>query len=253
MITGVTKRIDLGNIYIKEKTMKYDIGMICITNHNIGNNFTNYALYSYLKDAGYSVVLIDCPKDSELSYDDRTSMFIENPYPEEALPDSASVLPDLFEWNDKCSFFIVASDQIFRYSFQSRTDYWGLLPWVRENKYKASYASSFGISYYEGDEADLSRAKRYFQRFHSLSVREKSGVSLLKNAFGLDAEYVVDPVFICDQMHFDRLASKGRRRLPKKEFVFAYILDDEPLKDEIIQNEANNWTNGEHVAMLEKT
>ena len=65
----------------------YDIGLACVINLNIGNNLTNYALYQYLSDLGYHILLIANSLNENLYFpnieDTRIGLFIDMPYKNE--------------------------------------------------------------------------------------------------------------------------------------------------------------------------
>src|SRR5699024_1666049 len=65
------------------------------------------------------------------------------------------------------------------------------------------------------------------------SVREESGVRICKEDFGVTAEWVLDPVFLCNVQHYDELAESTSH---KKEmgFIGGYILDPDNSKKDIL-------------------
>ena len=66
------------------------------------------------------------------------------------------------------------------------------------------------------------------------SVREKSAIKLARDKFGLEnVTWVLDPVFLCPLEDYKRMENIGRKSLPDKKFLFAYILD--PNKEKEIQ------------------
>lgn len=231
---------------------KHDIGMICLLNHNIGNNLTNLALYYYLKDQGFTVLLINKADDTKLPViNDYFELFLDNPYPSYDIAKHYNNKFAMNELNDICDFFILGSDQLLRAMFVDGMNYHQCMDWVRSDKYKIAYAPSFGTNYFEGSAHQKAKMSYYFRRFQYLSVREKSGVDLLRQEFDLEATWVLDPVFLCDIKYYYQMANKGKIRLPNKKYVGAYILDPNEERSLIIDYLANDKTNGESLAIID--
>lgn len=220
--------------------MQHEIGIVCVFNHNFGNNLTNYALYCYLKDLGYSVMMIDVPKDTQMTLpkdrNNRLALFMESPYKKEDFPEQVEYKQELASFNEKCSVFIVGSDQLWRSMFISGSGFYTCLDWVNSDKYKMSYGTSFGVGKFENSSSGLrKKINILFHRFQKISVREKFGCDLLQNEFGIDSVQVLDPVLMCERKHFDQLAVKGKTRIPKEKFLGSYILDPSEPKQTAIQ------------------
>lgn len=218
---------------------KHDIGLVCVMNHNYGNNLTNYALYQYLSDLGKRVMMIDLPKNVKFvlpkDRSDRMELFLEPPYPVYDLPEQVEYKQDLMRFNSMCDIFMVGSDQIWRSMFVEGTDFYTCLDWVEPGKYKMSYGTSFGVGVFEKDGGIRKKFEMYLKRFHAISVREESGCDLLKNEFGIPSECVLDPVWMCERSHYDAMAEKGMRRIPKGSYVGAYLLDPNSEKEAAVR------------------
>ena len=233
--------------------VKYDIGLVCLMNYSIGNNLVNYALYRVLKDKGYSVLVIGSTRDMEWHCRNRNCLWNELPYDEGDLASEDLYSEELYELNDKCRFFITGSDQTLRYLHASHYDYYTYLPWVRDSKYKATYAASFGVDQYEGDSDAIEEVRDYLRRFDKITVREKSGVKLLAEEFGIFATQVIDPVFLCNKKYYLQMAaSSGETRLPQTRFVFGYLLDDIPEKELAVKKAAEYFSSGENRVIMER-
>ncbi|WP_243022512.1 polysaccharide pyruvyl transferase family protein [Clostridium sp. AF21-20LB] len=72
------------------------------------------------------------------------------------------------------------------------------------------------------------------QKFDCFSVREKTGIKLAKEEFGVSAEWVLDPVFLCDKKSWEDLLEKGKERLNKNPSIFGYILDPNDEKEKLM-------------------
>lgn len=237
---------------------KHDVAMVCMHNYNYGNNLTNYALYQCLSDMGLTVAVINRSLDSpwtEIKSD--MAMFGHNPYVScDLIPDFANRM-DKKQVNDWCNTFVVASDQLFRGEFIEGMDFHPCLDWVSSNKYMFSYGTSFGTSDFNASDAVRGKTQFYLSRFNALSVREVSGVDILEKEFGLTAEWVLDPVFLCDRKYYYEMAQMGKMRLPETQYIGGYILDPSKEKEKVfydINKELNFEINviGDSVMNLEQ-
>lgn len=221
-----------------EHKYTYDIGLVYRSNHNYGANLTHYSLYYFLCSQGYRVLMIDLPWDSKFSLPidrpDPFELYQSCPYSQDSIAYPIKHRWDLLELNALCKFFIVGSDQLWRRYFVVNTNYFSTLDWVDDDKYKISYATSFGVDQYEGNQEEKENVGKRLSRIQRISVREKSGVKIVKELTGKEAQWVVDPVFICDKKGFAELAQKGRKRMPLNKYVAAYLLDRDAFKNEYI-------------------
>lgn len=215
---------------------RHDIGMVCLLNHNYGNNLTNMALYRILNDLGYSVLITGYPQDAKWKpYEDKWKLFAQVPYEQTDIAQDYMDKISLKELNGTCRMFLVASDQLFRGDFVEGMDFHACLDWVSSDKYKMSYAASFGMDEFHGTQDLKKKMQYYLSRFQALSVREESGTGILKREFGLQGKTVMDPVFLCDRKYYTEMAKYGRLRLPECPYVGGYILDTSEEKEAVVR------------------
>ena len=230
---------------------KHDIGYAAWLNSNLGNNLTNWALWRYMTDMGYKVLVIGNPvpqpqseEDHTVNGDRRIGNFLKSPFPTyDVLPPKTNA-EDLKELNKLCNTFIIGSDQVWRknafVSKEGEYSYFFALDWVDKDKYKMAYSASFGAAAFSKDEKLRKDLKGYFGRFQRIAVRESSGVNILKKVFGLRGEHVLDPVFLPDIKYYDEMAFNGRIRLPDKPFIGVYLSPD-PIKAEILKKAEESY------------
>ncbi len=227
---------------------RYDIGCVCMFNYNIGNNLTNFALYTTLKEMGYSVLMIGSCVDAETNplflEAGRFGRFLKKPYEELDVHPGCGNKWEYYLLNDTCEMFLVGSDQLWRGSFLRGSDFFYALDWVRNDKYKMSVATSFGVDYYDGTEQDYAKESFFLKRINSISVREKAGAKQIKEMTGIDAKVVLDPVFLCDEKKYRNMALNGNSRIPKEPYVGGYILDITEEKKNIFLHLADKATKG---------
>jgi hypothetical protein len=95
----------------------------------------------------------------------------------------------------KTDFYICGSDQIWNPYFKGgRNDPGYFLAFAPEGATKIAYAPSFGCE----DLPDQAKASlgELLKDFRAISVREKSGVEIVKKYAGRDAQWVLDPTLL---------------------------------------------------------
>lgn len=232
----------------------YDIGLVYRSNHNYGANMTHFSLYSFLHSIGYKVLMIDLPFDSKYSLplerSDPFELFMNNPYDSSSICLHFRHMWDLLETNKLCRVFIVGSDQLWRRYFVEGTNFFSTLDWVDNDKFKISYATSFGVDYYEGSKEEKENMGKRLSRINRISVRETSGIDIISEMTGRMCECVPDPVFICDSKIFYHLAEKGKEKHPQDRYIAAYILDEEDYKKKYIYEIKRDY-NANSAVMIE--
>lgn len=231
----------------------HEIGLVVLLNQNLGNNITNYALYQILTELGYRTLIIGKFDNQfvEATKENIYLRFLRKPYPDFDIAHICHDKADFIELNEKCKSFVTGSDQLFRATFAECSDYVYCQNWVSGIKYKFSYGTSFGCDKFEGSEGSRAKMAYYLSRFQNISVREKFGVELMREQFDLQAECVLDPVFLCDQKHYDDMIKIGRLRIPETKYVGAYLLDIDRKKIGVLNKVAESITNGKHLAITD--
>ena len=116
--------------------------------------------------------------------------------------------------------YIVGSDQVWNYILTDG-DLTYLLDFVK-TKNKFSYAASFGLNTIP--EIYRNDYKRLLSEFALISVRENSGIELLKNNFGISDSFVnVDPTLLLTKEEWISLISKKNKYKDKK-YVLIYTI-----------------------------
>lgn len=116
------------------------------------------------------------------------------------------------------SAFLVGSDQLWLPS-NIAADYY-TLNFVENSVRKIAYATSFGVS--SLPEKQEKMAKEFIPDIDYLSVREKSGQTLIKNITGLDAEVVCDPTLLLTAEEWMDIQKK--ERFVEEPYIFCYFL-----------------------------
>lgn len=205
---------------------------------NYGSVATYYALYKTIEDMGYSPVLIDCPiekrKEGEPKVFSRD--FMESRLKVTQVHD----WEEIYKVNDECDIFLVGSDQVWTPgSIKTMGGYFFFLDFVNDDKKKLAYGISYGQNDFSATEEILEKSRYYVNRFDNVSVREDVGIKICREKFGIDAQQVLDPVFLLDKKEYDKIAEgSGRKRCGK--YALAYILDPSEDKNEFITKTAES-------------
>jgi hypothetical protein len=129
--------------------------------------------------------------------------------------------------------YICGSDQIWKPNNMHSSDkpvVW--LGFGNDNVRRISYAASFGIP--DLDDATCKSWSGYARHFHSISVREKDGVDLMKKLGRDDAVWVPDPTLLLDASEYDIVESK--RKEQQAPYFFEYMIgtDNDGLASSVI-------------------
>ena len=225
---------------------KYDVGLLGIWyGNNFGSAMTNFALYQTVKDSGFKPLFLDIPDMlwPGTFYRDHNFSIRRFAYKHYNISARYASLAALTALNQKCDTFLVGSDQLWNYKLCASSKNFFYLDFVQNDRRRISYATSFGHDSFRGTPAQRQQVAYYMQRFHAVSVREKKAVPLCAAEFGVSAQQVIDPVFICDPVHYTNLIqqSNAKREYEKtncRPFLSAYILDPNDQKLEVLREMA---------------
>ena len=213
---------------------RYDIGVVgCWSVENHGSNFSYYALYQFLCDSGFEVLMIERPLASSWKPHKTPEGFQQSPYQPWDLAPLFQDLANMRELNHQCDTFIVGSDQLFYHELYTSFGEFINLSYINSNKKKIAYAASVGRNHFSGTSYDRAKISHFLQEFDAVSVRESDAVSLFQKDFDVNAEEVLDPVFLCSTQHYLELAKKGTA-LCDVPYIFAYILDPSKEKAKML-------------------
>lgn len=118
--------------------------------------------------------------------------------------------------------YIAGSDQIWNPVFPNGKDPAFFLEFVPDERRKISYAASFSVDVLA--EEDRARMQPWLSRLDAISVRESSGVDLLKG-MGLAGIQVMDPVFLLEKEAWESLAVCPDTR----DYILVYDFDNSAL------------------------
>lgn len=208
---------------------RYDIGYVgWWDSENYGSSLTCFAINRTLKNMGYSVLMLEHPgikpERSENSYG---IQFARHFYDISRITNEKN----FSRFNDVCDSFVVGSDQLWNWWCNKDMGFgYFFLNFVKKDHKKIAYATSFGSDWSSYPENVRIRVSYFMSRFDAVSVREKSGVQICERDFNRKAEWVMDPVFLCDMDSYKEVIALSDRK-ESEPYLFAYILD--PTEDKL--------------------
>ncbi len=201
---------------------------------NFGSTLTDYALYTYLEDQGYSVAMVSPPnfdRDNAGDFNKKNNYRMTAKYTENQMPEN----------NKYFDGYVVASDVLWYYDAMIKSGYMFMLDFADDKKIKVSYSTSFGNTRGFIPDSELPKAKYLLKRFDAVSTREFEGVDICNEKFDIKATQVMDPVFLSDMKNWTKLEGRAERRETEK-YIFAYYLDPNDEKVTLLKRiaEENN-------------
>lgn len=118
-------------------------------------------------------------------------------------------------------YFSVGSDTIWNLGEKSFYDDWRYLQFC-EPAQRIALAPSFGSD--SLTDRQMVRLSHYVEDYPCLSMREESGVSLIRQASGKDAVALCDPTLVLDRSDWRRVSRGGLT--PDHPYIFAYLLGE---------------------------
>lgn len=112
---------------------------------------------------------------------------------------------EMKELNTIYSKFICGSDQVWNPA-NTGADEVFFLNFVKDDSKIISYAPSIALEKLPEDLEE--KYKKNISRFRHLSIREKSGWSIIKELLDREAEIVLDPVFLLNTQEWDMVAKE---------------------------------------------
>ncbi len=126
---------------------------------------------------------------------------------------------------------IVGSDQVWRecYSPCIEDFFLGFLP-EGDKHLNITYAASFGTADDPISSEHIDDCVRLARRFSAISVREESGVKIMRDDFGLDAKLLLDPTLLLSAEDYWKVS-----RTAGNCGLASYVLDENEMKDSILE------------------
>lgn len=197
---------------------------------NYGAQLQAYGLSQTIKKLGFYPKIIDWSIFNPHKYIESN---VFNDFQEKYLNMSAKCFTtlELLNATKDCTKFIAGGDQVWRYwEWTNEEDIFTLeryfMDFVSGDKTIISYAPSFGKDIFEGPKDVIERGSELLKRFDAISVREDSGVELLKNVFGVDGIKVLDPSLLLDAQEYEQIIENEEIKTIDKKYIAYMYLED---------------------------
>lgn len=122
--------------------------------------------------------------------------------------------------NNIYDIFLTGSDQVWNPNW-TKDDTSFLLSFTDDNKLICSYASSFTIDSIPDNFKHI--YQKYLSRYKFILVRESSGVNIVKELTGKQAELVLDPTLLLSKSEYHKLSIKSKINI-QEPYILVYIL-----------------------------
>lgn len=116
--------------------------------------------------------------------------------------------------------YMSGSDQVWNPNY-IKDDTSFLLSFVPKGKKRVSYASSFAINEIPQEYSLL--YKKELNKYHTISVRENTGINIVRKLTGCDAQVVCDPTLLLTRKEWDELANQSELKI-KEKYILVYVL-----------------------------
>lgn len=203
---------------------KYDgiIYNLWYSHANYGAILTSYAIQQYFRRKGldYRILNFNPERKKKRYAKSFTKTFAEKHL---ILTDEIKSKKELKKLNALTDTFVVGSDQVFRDFHIRRNSDLSMLTYTDFDKKRVAFSASFGVGENRANELQIPHIKRFLKRFDAISVREDSGVDICKETFNVNAEHIIDPVFLVDKTCFTDLCDEKFTKYKDK--LIYYILD----------------------------
>lgn len=238
---GVKAR--LFRLYQSLEVRKIDGAIVTLTGYfNYGNIIQRYALQEYLRHKGYKFVSY-AREPLQLGGEDarkfkHTANFINR-----------QIWRRPYNPEDKLPVYIVGSDQVWR-NWETPKKQGDLLYYFLDflgdrSAKRISYAASFGVDNLKDaliDSALTDAIRPLINRFDAISMRESSGVDILKHVWGKRSALVVDPTMLLTKSHYSSIIASSSSKLHPTRGVFSYMLKISDEKRRLIEKIATDYS-----------
>ena len=182
---------------------------------NYGAIITAYALNEIIKNNNYNVININNGDDRQLMIENKFKFgryFLQKYFDRVYKINDKK---DLLNLNNLSNIFVVGSDQVFRPNINNNIYNDFLLNYVNKKKKKIAFSASFGVDkeqfLKENSDQTIKYIKNSLKSFDFISVREKSGLEICRDLFDIQAEWIIDPVFILNKSKYCELIKNSSK------------------------------------------
>ncbi|MDE6098635.1 MAG: polysaccharide pyruvyl transferase family protein, partial [Muribaculaceae bacterium] len=134
---------------------------------------------------------------------------------------------DKYSVIDGCDAYITGSDQVWRPRYNKGILADKFLEFTENTDCRRiAYAASFGTNEWEFNNEQTQKCRQLLKKFHKVSVREDSGITLCRRYLDHDAELVADPTLLVGAADYLSLCGK----IENCGHTVSYLLDIDSRK-----------------------
>lgn len=209
---------------------------------NYGALLTAYALQNFLGEFGLTSKLLDSAESLRLKNLEDTIFY---KFTKEFLNISKVYsIKKARKLSKEVKGVILGSDQVLRPASLTGIS-WNkyLLNFVDKNAKKIALSASFGVDkneFYKDFKYKnlLKLMQKAYKSFDYLSCREISGVEIFNDVFNLNADFILDPVFLVDKSAYDRILASSNVDFNG---IVSYVLDKNSKYDDVYKYLADKF------------
>ncbi len=202
---------------------RYDVGLTGFWRvPNYGGDLTYYALYHVLMDLGLETIMIEACNPAMTQGAPNGPTRLDTKYPWFNIAPWYPNVEKQREINHRVYTLMVGSDQVWNPNLIDRNIVGCYsLDFAASWRNTVAYSSSFGKTEYPVDTPEKEEHVRLLKRIKHVSVREASGVDICAR-FGIEAKHVLDPVMLCDPVHYKELIANSTITYPDR-FLLCFV------------------------------
>lgn len=197
---------------------------------NYGNRLQNYAIQEILLELGYAPETVQISSRIKAQFQNFMRCYIlRNGTTEGRKFNKKYISWSRYGFNDAdrikgYDYYIVGSDQVWNAQWWSREkEKMFLLKFAPDNA-KMSFAASFGTNWIEDKYKSVFRDA--LCGFRAISVREESGVEIVKQITNQEPALLVDPTCLINQGKWQSISRAPKRFDSKDHYIVTYFLGD---------------------------
>ncbi len=137
---------------------------------------------------------------------------------------------ELLQSSFKADAYCTGSDQVWNSHWNEGVDAPLYLSFISSDSYKFSYSSSIGNSELDSKETDA--VFQYLKQYKHITVRENTGVEIIKGMGIDDVQQLLDPTLMFDAQQWSKYTSD---RYKNKKYIVTYNLHHDNRIDEYAQ------------------
>lgn len=166
-----------------------------------------YALYKYLYDEGYGVVMIPAPQFGVSKKKSHAQRFME----ENVVQAPVRRMDDFSEYNAWGDVFLLGPDQVWNQKLFKVRQFNFCLDFVNEEKKKIAYGSSFGklFSFEDENDSDYAKIQSLLSEFEQVAVLDDVTMNIATSKYAMSPKQVIDPIFLLGEDEYNAVADKA--------------------------------------------